>query len=197
MVEKNIQWNADMKSALTQAKIVKKPVFLYFMNPPCPSCQQMDRVTYSNMKVIEFINENTVPVRFEAPNSQSLAKEFNLKRTPMWLILDSDGREHHRTLGFFSPEDLIPSMMLGIAKTHFDQGRFDETLSTLKTLLAEYPESDSIPEAIYLRGGALFKNSRDRRHLKETYEQLKTQYASSAWTKRAYPYGLIQLEENG
>lgn len=195
-MEKNIQWNSDMKSALTQAEIVKKPVFLYFMNPPCPSCQQMDRVTYSNAKVIEFINENTVPVHFEAPDSQNVAKEFNLKRTPMWLMLDSDGREHYRTLGFFLPEDLIPSMLLGMAKTLFDQGRFDETLSTLEMLLAEYPENDSIPEAIYLRGGARFKNSRDRRHLKETYEQLKSTYPSNAWTKRAYPYGLIHLEEN-
>lgn len=192
-MEKKIQWETDIKSALTQAKADNKPVFLYIMNPPCPSCQEMDKVTYSNAKVIEFIGENVVPVRIVAPESQTLGRDFNLKRTPMWLILDSDGVEGHRAVGFFSPEDLISSMMLGIAKAQFDQGQFDAALSTLEKLFAEYPEDDSVPEAIYLRGGTLFRITRDRRHLKEMYEQLQADRPSSAWTKRAYPYGLIQM----
>lgn len=192
-MEKKIQWETDIKSALIKAKAANKPVFLYIMNPPCPSCQEMDRVTYSNEKVIEFIGENVVPVRIVAPESQALVKDFNLTRTPMWLILNSGGVEDHRTVGFFSPEDLIPTMMLGIAKAQFNQGRFDEALSTLEKLLVEYPEDDSIPEAIYLRGGTLFRITRDRRHLREIYEQLQAEHPLSAWTKRAYPYRLIQM----
>jgi thiol-disulfide isomerase/thioredoxin len=188
-----IQWETDLQSALAQAKVQNKPVFLYIMNPPCPSCQEMERVTFLNGKVIEFINKNVVPLRIVAPESQNLVKEFNLKRTPMWLILGSDGVEHHRMLGFFAPEDLIPSMMLGIAKAHFDQGRFDEALSTLQKLFAEYPESEVIPEAIYLRGGCRFKSTHERKHLREIYEQLRVQYPSSAWTKRAYPYRIILM----
>ena len=192
-MEKNIRWETNIKSALTRAKATEKPVFLYIMNPPCPSCQQMDKVTYANEKVIEFIGQNVVPLRIVAPESQALVNEFNLKRTPMWLILDSEGKEHHRTLGFFSPEELIPSIMLGMAKANFDKDRFDEALSTLQKLLAEYPDDDSISEAIYLLGGVLFKSTRDRRHLKETYVRLKAEHPSSPWTKRAYPYGLVQI----
>jgi hypothetical protein len=35
-MEKKIHWEADLKSALDQAKRTGRPVFLYIMNPPCP-----------------------------------------------------------------------------------------------------------------------------------------------------------------
>jgi tetratricopeptide (TPR) repeat protein len=192
-VEKKIQWETDIKTVLTQAKALNKPILLFIMNPPCPSCQEIEKVTFSNEKVIEFINKNVVPLHIVAPESQDIVKNFNLKRTPMWLILDSEGVEHHRTIGFFPPEEIIPSMMLGIAKAHFDQGQFDQALSTLEKLFAEYPEDDSIPEAIYLQGGIRFKSTRDRRYLRESYEQLRANYPTSAWTKRAYPYRIILM----
>jgi tetratricopeptide (TPR) repeat protein len=146
----------------------------------------MDKVTFLNGNVIEFIDKSLIPLRFVAPESPAVVKDFNLKRTPMWLILDSEGTEHHQTVGFFSPEALIPSLMLGMAKAHFDQGGYEEALQALENLLARYPEDDSIPEAIYLRGGARFKSTRDRSHLRELYEQLWVQYPLSPWTKRAY-----------
>jgi hypothetical protein len=191
-MNETIKWETDLQAALSRARTVDLPVFLFIMNPPCPSCRQMDSATYPDPRVIEVIMGNVVPLRVVAPESPALAKEFNLKRTPMWLILCADGKEHFRALGFFDADDLIAAMLLGVAKARFDQERFADSLAILDRLFAEHPTNDVIPEAVFLRGGALFKQTRDRRHLRESYERLLAEHPSSSWTKRALPYGTIQ-----
>jgi len=75
----------------------------------------MGAVTYPKENVVEFIQKNFIPVQVLF-NTQPLASDFQIKWTPSILTLDSDGKEHHRTVGFLSPEELIPSLQLGIAK---------------------------------------------------------------------------------
>jgi tetratricopeptide (TPR) repeat protein len=150
----------------------------------------MDTVTYPNPAVIEFIQKNLIPIQVSF-NAQPLATDFNIQWTPTLITLDPDGKEHHRTIGFLSPQELVPSLMLGMAKCHFDLERFQEALSILEKLLAEFPKSDSAPEGIYLRGVSRYKSTHDPKPLKEAYEKLDKDYPSSEWTKRASPYRLL------
>jgi tetratricopeptide (TPR) repeat protein len=150
----------------------------------------MDAVTYPDAKVIGFISENMIPLRVQF-DAQPLSTDFKVKWTPTLVTLDSHGTEHHRTVGFLSPEELIPSLLLGIAKTYFEADRFDEALQNFEKLLAEYPKSDSAPEAIYLQGVCRYKSTHDAKPLKEAYEKLSANYPSSEWTRRAYPYRLL------
>jgi len=150
----------------------------------------MDAVTYPTKNVIDFIEGDLVPlrVRFDA---KPLADEFNVKWTPTLIVLDPKGKEHHRTVGFLPPEELIPSLMIGMAKGHFDQERFSEAISLLGKLLAEYPRSQWAPEGIYLLGVSKFKSTHEPKSLKEAYERLQKDYPSSEWARRASPYRLL------
>ena len=150
----------------------------------------MDAVTYPNDSVVEFIQKRLIPLR-AAFDAKPLSTNFNIKWTPTLIVLDENGKEHYRTVGFFPPEELIPSLLLGIAKSHFDLERFSEALSTLDKIIAEYPKSDSAPEAVYLRGVCKYKSTHKPQPFKEAYEQLQANYSSSEWTKRAYPYRLL------
>jgi tetratricopeptide (TPR) repeat protein len=150
----------------------------------------MDAVTYPNEKVGEFIERNFIPLRV-AFDAQPLATDFKVKWTPTLITLDASGQEHHRTVGFLSPEELIPSLLLGMAKVHFDQNQFEPALSNLEKVLADYPKSDSAPEALYLRGVSRYKSTHSPKPLKEAYEELQKAYPSSEWTKRAAPYRLL------
>jgi len=150
----------------------------------------MDAVTYPDARVIGFISENLIPLRVQF-DAQPLSANFNVKWTPTLVTLDSQGKEHHRTVGFLSPEELIPSLLLGIAKSYFETDRFDEALQNFEKLLAKYPKSDSAPEAIYLQGVCRYKSTQDAKPLKEAYEKLSSEYPSSEWTRRAYPYRLL------
>jgi len=150
----------------------------------------MDAVTYPDKKVTEFIRENLIPLRVPF-DAKPLSTDFNVAWTPTLISLDADRKEHHRTVGFLAPEEVIPSLLLGLGKSWFDREQFDEALEYLEKVLSEYPKSDSAPEAMYLRGVARYKKTHDAKPLKEAYMELKDEYPSSEWTKRAYPYRLL------
>jgi tetratricopeptide (TPR) repeat protein len=150
----------------------------------------MDAVTYPDDKVGSFLKDRVIPVRV-LYNHKPLADDFNVQWTPTIVTLNEEGKESHRTVGFLAPEELIPSLLLGIGKSLFEGGRFEEAISAFDELLSEYPKSDSAPEAIYLRGVSLYKNTHDAKPLKGAYEKLAAEYPDTQWTKRAYPYRLL------
>jgi len=150
----------------------------------------MDAVSYPDTKVTEFINGNIVPLRVHFDN-QPLSSTFNVQWTPTLVTLDRNGKEHHRTVGFLSPEELIPSLILGIGKTHFDLKEFKQSVESFDKIISSYSKCDATPEAMYLRGVSRFKTTHDGKILKEAYELLQSQYPGSEWTKRALPYRLI------
>jgi len=150
----------------------------------------MGAVTFPDAKVIVFINQNVIPIRLPHDH-KPLAEKFQVKWTPALVTLDMEGKEHHRTVGFLSPEELIPSLLLGKAKIDFDHEDFSNALLTLGNLLQGYPKSAAAPEAIFLHGVCGYKNAHNPKALKEAYERLAKDYPESEWTKRAYPYRLI------
>jgi len=150
----------------------------------------MGAVTYPNEKVVELIEKHLVPIQV-LYDSQPLASKFNVQWTPTVITLDEEGKEHNRTVGFLAPEEFIPSLMLGVAKCHFDREKFSKAIEMLEEVLKDYPKSDSAPEALYLRGVALYKSTHKADPLKEAYKRLLAEYPSSEWTKRAQPYKLL------
>ena len=149
----------------------------------------MGAVTYPNEKVADFVMNRMVPI--QVLSDSPLADEFKVKWTPTIVVLDFYGKEHHRTVGFFPPEEFIPSMLLGMGKIDFDADQFNDAIIHFDMLLKEYPQSAAAPEAIYLRGVSRYKASHDAKPLKEAYEKLKADYPASEWAKRAEPYGLL------
>ena len=150
----------------------------------------MDTVTYPNEEVSSFIRDGVIPLQVSG-DQKDILERYNVQWTPTLVITDSEGKEHHRTLGFLSAEEIIPSLLLGIGKANFDDGRFEEALSNIEALITRYPGSGSTPEAIFYRGVALYKSTKDPMPLREAYETLNEKYPGSTWSKRAYPYRLI------
>jgi TolA-binding protein len=150
----------------------------------------MDAVTYPQSKVIKFIEDETVPLRIPFDH-KPLAEEFGIKWTPALITLDKDGKEHHRTVGFMEADELIASLILGIAKAHFDREEYDKAITRLQQLLEERPRSSATPEGIFYLGVSRYKGSGNPKPLREAYDKLATEYPESEWTKRAYPYRLI------
>jgi hypothetical protein len=150
----------------------------------------MGTVTYPDSRVAEFIDDRMTPVQllFDA---EPYASKYNVKWTPTIMVLDEDGKEHHRIVGFLPPDDFIPGLLLGIAKMNFDRDELNQALSDLDTIIRSYPASSAAPEATYLRGVVQFKSSHQAEPLKRALEQLKREYPSSEWAKRAMPYDLL------
>jgi hypothetical protein len=150
----------------------------------------MDAVTYPDTKVSKFVTDAMIPLRVPA-DSEALATDFTLRWTPVLIILDTDGKEHSRTVGFLAPEEFIPTILLGMAKTYFDLRQFDASIKNLEVIIDEYPQSFAAPEAIFYRAVCGYKTVHDVSGLKKAYERLTREYPLSEWTKRALPYRLL------
>lgn len=150
----------------------------------------MDAVTYPDNEVINFITEKFVPLRVPA-DAEPLAGNFRITWTPTIIVLDFYGKEHYRSVGFLSPEELVPSLLLGMAKLDFDMNEHNDAILHLNTLLHSYPKSAAAPEGVYLRGVSRYKGSHQAQALKDAYEQLKSEYPESEWARRAQPYSLL------
>ena len=150
----------------------------------------MGAVTFPEPKVIDFINGNVIPLRLPHDH-KPLEEKFQVKRTPCLVTLDSEGSEHHRTVGFLPPEELIPSLLLGTAKVQFDHEAFGKALPRLEAIFKEHPKRGAAPEAIFLHGVCLYKTTHEAKPLKAAYEKLRAEYPESEWTKRASPYRLL------
>lgn len=150
----------------------------------------MDAVTYPEINVVECISKNMVALRVP-PDNKTLIATFNITWTPTLLVLDTEGMEHRRIVGFLPPEELIPALLLGIAQFHFAFERFPAALTCLGELLAAYPKSKAAPEALFFRGACGYKHTHTPGLLKEAYRELSAGYPQSEWTQRAAPYGLL------
>ena len=98
----------------------------------------MGAVTYPDEKVAGFINENLVPVQM-LYDAQPYAVDYNVQWTPVVIILDETGKEHHRTVGFLPPDEFVPSVLLGMLKTKFDLQQYGEAARVADMLIREYP----------------------------------------------------------
>jgi tetratricopeptide (TPR) repeat protein len=152
----------------------------------------MDAVTYPDKKVVDFINKHFIPLRLLS-EEKHFAEEFNVHWTPTIIIMDQDRTAHHRTMGFLSPEELIPLLYLSIGKASFDAENMDRALVYFDNLLTEYPKSDFAPQGIYLQGVSRYKSTNDPKPLREAYDKLNAKFPASYWTKRAYPYKSINI----
>ena len=128
-----IRWYSEMDDALAAGRRSDKPILLIFFNPWNADCPRMDTVTYPESRVSQFIRKNFIPLRIRS-DSKPYPRKFYIISTPTLIILGPTEMQHHRTTGFFCPEELIHSLVLGLAKYHFDHSRFDKALVHLEQL---------------------------------------------------------------
>ncbi len=150
----------------------------------------MGAVTYPDQKVAEFINANLVPVQLLA-DAKPYADDFIIEWTPTVIVLDENGKEHSRSIGFLPPEEFIPSLLLGMFKVHFDLRQYREAIDIGDKLVKDYPKSKAVPEMIFWQGVVSYKATHDPSPLKAAYKRLKAEHPSSEWTIRAEPYDLL------
>ena len=151
----------------------------------------MDAVAYIDPEVISFVNSNLIPLRL-ASADPVLGPKYRVKWTPTLLILDADGVEQYRTLGFYPPEDLIPSLLLGMGKSCFNRPDRPAACGYFQRLMKEYPKNPLAAEALYLNGVSLYIETHEVSNLIGIYDRLASEYPESPWLTRAQPYSLLK-----
>lgn len=156
-MNRSIQWQFDWDIALSMARVQEKYMLVEFSNPGCGACQQMEAVTYHDPRIIEFVNRSCIPLRVSTSSSSSLPAEFRIQYTPTIVLVDEDGKEHDRVVGFLRPEEFIPSVSLSIGKALFNKGQCDRAMGFFDAIVADYPRSQAAQPARDLKSACAAK----------------------------------------
>lgn len=139
-----------------------------------------------------FIDFNFIPVQVQVDN-KALMEKYGVSWTPTILVLDADGKEHYRTVGYVPPEEFMPLFMVGKARWYLDTEQYAEARATLEEMMTRCPHPRAAAEAIYFLGVAKYKMEHDPKPLRAAYDELKSKYPDSEWVRRAEPFSQINL----
>ena len=144
---------------------------------------------YPDPRVIELITDNFRPVRIHAVEQRDefkrLGERFNAQWTPTILVIDKTGAERHRIEGYLPADEFLGQLDLGLAKSAFARGKFDDAERRFRSIVERHPNSQAAPEAVYWAGVSRYKATNDPAALKDTARQFASKYTDSTWATKA------------
>ena len=92
--------------AQDQAKKDGKILIVDFMATWCPPCKKMERETWVNPDVNDWIKKNAVAVQIDVDKDEKTSQDLGIEAMPT-VIIFKDGKEVGREVGYQSPEELL------------------------------------------------------------------------------------------
>jgi thioredoxin-related protein len=84
-----------------------KLVMIDFYTTWCRACDKIDRLTWHNKAVSEWLREKTVALKIDAEQERELARRYHVNAFPTLVFLKADGKEMDRLVGFLWPQDFL------------------------------------------------------------------------------------------
>ena len=103
---KPLQFETDYQLASEKARIEKKPLFIKFETTWCVPCHMMTRYVFSAKDVVEAAKD-IVCLKVDGDVQKDLVTKYKIKGYPNLLLLDSNGKELKRVVGYQSGKKMI------------------------------------------------------------------------------------------
>jgi thiol:disulfide interchange protein DsbD len=107
-----IAWQPYDAAVVEQAERDGQPVILDFYADWCPPCQEMERTTYVDPRVVDasqaFLMVK-VDLTHDTPEGDRLMEKYNVQGVPTLVFLDRQGREikQQRVTDYVGPEEFL------------------------------------------------------------------------------------------
>jgi thioredoxin-related protein len=114
-----LKWRS-FDSGLAEAKKTSKKIMLDIYTDWCGWCKRLDKDTYSNEKVVEYLNRRYVAIKLNAESNTKvsfgdstytetgLARSFGVGGYPTIMFFDSDAKPINRIPGYVNAEKFLP-----------------------------------------------------------------------------------------
>ena len=104
--ENDIRWHTytDGMNAAGERNL---PVFLHFYADWCRYCAKMEKETFQDFKVIQYVNDNYVAIKVDFDTERKLALKYQIRALPATFVIGSDGSQTGPMQGFISKEVLL------------------------------------------------------------------------------------------
>lgn len=112
-----VHFSHDFAAAQAQAIAEGKRLFIDFETDWCGPCKQMDQWVYTADEVV-VAAVHLVAVKVDADESRDLVKRFDVSAYPTLILLDADGTEIARHVGYLSVKETAKFLALTRTESH-------------------------------------------------------------------------------
>lgn len=112
----DIDWEKSLKNALDLSQKENKLVLVAFFGATCEACIKMKTCTLITQSVQDYIKINFVPIKYESGADSEQFMRFCVTAKPAVIVLDSEGNEIFRKIGYFEPDVFIEKLEMARKK---------------------------------------------------------------------------------
>ena len=85
------------------ARRQKKSMVIYFHADWCTYCGQMERETFRNPAVIDFLNNRAIAIKVDVDQERRISRQFGVRGLPATFLLLQNGQQIGPMPGFIPP----------------------------------------------------------------------------------------------
>lgn len=127
----------ELGAGLREAEAEEKPVVVDVYTSWCGWCKRMDRTTYADESVNDYMEAAFVPVKMNAESKErtvfageeytysQIAKGFRITGYPTTLFLQADGKHITTVPGYLKPEQFL-AVLRFIGDGHYKSMTFED-----------------------------------------------------------------------
>jgi thioredoxin-related protein len=102
----SINW-LGYDEGMSLGKSDNKKIFLYFHADWCKPCIEMEKETFQNPSIIEFLKANFISIKVDFDREKKVVSEYGVRGLPtIWFITET-GEKIGPILGYISPERFL------------------------------------------------------------------------------------------
>ena len=102
----SIKWRS-YEEGMVLSKIEKKKVFLHFYADWCGFCRKMANTTFKDASLIDYLNENFVPIMVNTDREPQTAGSYGVMGLPHTVFLTSMGVPIVSVPGYIATDPLL------------------------------------------------------------------------------------------
>lgn len=100
-----LAFGADLTAAMAEAKASGRRVFVDFQTTWCGPCRTMEQLVYTADEVVKAA-AGTIAVKLDGDVERELTRRYGVTAYPTMLLLDADGAEVRRLVGYQHVADM-------------------------------------------------------------------------------------------